>query len=44
VTRTDQSDEGFETSYATVHCSVNIVQTAAECNTQHRSTSCCSNV
>jgi hypothetical protein len=26
------------------HCSVNVVQTAAKCDTQHRSASCCSNV
>jgi len=44
VTRTDQTDERSETSNATVECSVNIVQTAAKYNTQHRSASYCNNV
>ena len=34
----------FPISTATARCSVNVVQTATECGTQHRSASCCSNV
>jgi len=34
----------FPISSTTAECSVTVVQTAAKCDTQHRSASCCSNV
>jgi hypothetical protein len=41
VSHTDQSDERFR-QVAQLHSAVNVVQTAAKCDTQHRSASCCS--
>lgn len=44
VNHTEQSDEVFPVSCGTAQYSANLIETAANCNTQYRSASCCSNV